>query len=358
LQRELEVLRTQLSHKDKIVTELQRQVNKSDTAQQKTAQALASCQQELKHRQQDCERIRISKQQVERSLQTQQELTQKMESEHKHYVNMLEGKLQQQADKIADLEKANRALQNEKAVLGAAVEARESKLVKLGELQSANQTLRQQVAQQSNLEAKLQESQNKYQKLKQEMQAKSQAEEKCQTELANALTEISELKVCIQRKQEQESSYQSQLDLLQKTNQQLKGERNNYKQKNDSLTKEISRLCRNGHSICTIEKMLADHEALTQEVELLRVQKRKALEDAHKYRTSYEQIKATEQVLGVEQETRQAVERSAELERLLAEMTDYVQAKEMQLDTLKQVNEAMQEEIHNLAKANLRKNEV
>jgi phage regulator Rha-like protein len=120
----------------------------------------------------------------------------------------------------------------------------------------------------------------------------------------------------------------------------------------------MSRLCRSGRTIRDIEKILADHEALVQEADLLRVQKRKALEEAHKYRTSYEQIKTAEEVLGVEQETRRAVERTTELERLLAEMTDYIHAKEMQLETMKEVNQTLQDEIHNLAKANLRKNEV
>jgi chromosome segregation ATPase len=145
---------------------------------------------------------------------------------------------------------------------------------------------------------------------------------------------------------------------LQKKNQQLKGERNNFKQKNDSLSKEISRLCKDGRSIRDIEKIVADHEALLHEVEILRSQKRKALEDAHTYRQAYEQVKAAEELHGTEEDTRRALERSAELERLLSEMTDYVHAKEMQLETLKQVNEALQDEIKNLARASFHKNDV
>ena len=95
---------------------------------------------------------------------------------------------------------------------------------------------------------------------------------------------------------------------------------------------------------------------------MLRVQKRKALEDAHKYRISYEQLKAAEEVaLSIkpdEKETRRLLERTAELERLLAEMTDYVSAKQMQLDTMVEVNQELQKEIHSLAQANLRQDEV
>jgi len=109
-----------------------------------------------------------------------------------------------------------------------------------------------------------------------------------------------------------------------------------------------------------IEKVLADHESLLQETELLRAQKRKALEEAQQYRISYEQNKAVQEMSSGmdDRETRRVLERTKELERLLSEMTDYVSAKEMQLDTMKQVNETLQEEIHNLAQANLRSNEV
>ena len=161
--------------------------------------------------------------------------------------------------------------------------------------------------------------------------------------------------------QEKASTWQSQLDAIQKKNQQLKGERNSYKQKNESLSKEVARLCRGGKNIRDIEKVLADHESLLQETELLRAQKRKALEEAHKYRISYEQAKAAEEALSLkpdERETRRILERTAELERLLAEMTDYVTAKQMQLDTMKAVNEELQREIHSLAQANLRRDEI
>lgn len=105
--------------------------------------------------------------------------------------------------------------------------------------------------------------------------------------------------------------------------------------------------------------MLADHDALAEEVVLLRRQKRKALEEAHLYRTSYEQTKAAQQLANtIDGETRQALERNAELERLLAELTEYIDAKERQLETMRLVNEQLQQEIHGLAKATLNKNEI
>jgi hypothetical protein len=46
------------------------------------------------------------------------------------------------------------------------------------------------------------------------------------------------------------------------------------------------------------------------------------------------------------------------LERIVSELTEYVGAKEMQLETLKQVNAALEKEIHALAQAHMNKNEV
>jgi hypothetical protein len=361
LEREMEILRAQLARKDTIVTELQRQVQSSDAAHQKTRQALSNTRQELKQSQENCEHIQMSKRHVERSMQSQHEATQKLELDHKAALNGLEAQLSKQAEKIAELEKLKRALQNEKAVLGATVEARESKLVKLEELQISNTELSKKIAQQGVLEAQLEESHRKRERLRTEFETQKEAEIECREELEAANATIQIIRKRIQGEQEKASSCQRELEAIQKKNQQLKGERNNYKQKNESLSKEVARLCRGGKNIRDIEKVLADHEALQQETELLRAQKRKALEDAHKYRISYEQAKAADEVLSLkpdERETRRILERTAELERLLSEMTDYVSAKQMQLDTLKEVNEELQTEIHSLAQANLRPDEV
>ena len=361
LGREMEKLRAELARKDKIVTELHRQVQSSEVAHQKTKHALTSNRQKLKQSQEECECIQMSKRHIERSMQSQHEATKKIESNHRAVVNSFEGKLQKKADKIIELEKQNRALQNEKAILGATVEARESKLVKLEELQISNSELSKKVAKQGTIEAQLEESNRKHERLQKEFESRKDAETNCRKELETAKATIETIQKRIRGEKEKASSCQSQLETIQKKNQQLKGERNSYKQKNESLSKEVARLCRGGKNIRDIEKVLSDHESLLQETELLRAQKRKALEDAHKYRTSFEQAKAAEELLSLnpdEKETRRILERTAELERLLSEMTDYVSAKQMQLDTMKEINEELQREIHSLAQANLRRDEV
>ncbi len=361
LERETAMLRATLARRDQIISDLALKAKGAEDALQKTRRVLANTRQELKQSQEDCERIQISKRHVERSMQMEYEATQTLEANHKSVVTELESKLSKQADKIADLEKQNRSLQNEKAVLGATVEARESKLVKLEELQISNSELSKKVAQQGVLETQLEESHKKHERLQAALEDGKKTEAECKKELGVAKKKLELIQKRMKGDQEKASTWQSQMDAIQKKNQLLKGERNSYKQKNESLSKEVARLCRGGKNIRDIEKVLADHESLVQETELLRAQKRKALEEAHKYRISYEQAKAAEEALALkpdERETRRILERTAELERLLAEMTDYVTAKQMQLDTLKEVNEELQREIHSLARANLRNDEI
>ena len=358
LKKELDLVREKLARKDKVVSELQRQITKSDNSYNQIKQALHSCQDDLEksksENQQLSKALKITENVVEaheaKSVQTKKEYSKK--------VSVLDGRISKQANEIVELEKANKVLQNEKAVLGAAVEARESKLVKMKQLQASFDDMTEQMKRQDALKLELEETKRRFEDAEKEIKKMEDAERQCRSDLKEAVAAVDELKAKIKGKEEKAASSLAKLEPLQKMNQQLKAERNSFKQKNDSLSKEISKLCRNGRTFTEIERTMANHQSLLQEVEMLRKQKRKALEDAHEYRTRYEQLKVAQEMAGMDNETRAALERNAELERLLAEMTEYVNAKEMQVDTLKQVNEHLQMEIHSLAQANLSKNEV
>ena len=61
--------------------------------------------------------------------------------------------------------------------------------------------------------------------------------------------------------------------------------------------------------------------------------------------------------MGVEKQSfNDGGQRTAELERILAELTEYVSAKEMQLETCQQVNEALQQELARNSAAQMSKN--
>jgi chromosome segregation ATPase len=351
MEEEMQFLRAKLTRKDKVVSELQRQITRSDTVFQKTKQSLSTTQQELKQCKQEGAHEILS-------LKTAQANVIRLQGEQSMRMSTFETKILTQTEKITELEKANRNLQNEKAVLAAAVEARDSKLGKMGELQGSFEKLSEQVAQTDVLRMELFNSNQKYADVQKELERVSLFEKQLQQDLDQTKASGEKLTTRLDEEELKTVSSQEQLASLQKKNQLLKAERNNFKQKNDSLSKEISKLCRNGRTIKEIEKMIGDHEARAHEVEELRKQKRKALEDVHMYRTSYEQSKVAQQLAGVDYETRKALERNAEMERLLLDLTEYVTAQEMQVETLKQVNEALQAEIHSLAQASLNKNEV
>ena len=358
LERELEFMRGKLARKDKVVGELQRQITQSDAAHEKTRTALGRCQQELQQSRVEREALSQSLQKVEGYTKSHEARMLRLEGDHARKVAALESRIDSQNSKIADLEKANRSLQNEKAVLQAAIEARESKLTRMAELQSSFDELSSKMAQHNALRSELEAANQRYQDIQQDLQKVEAVEKECRAELASARTSMEELTKRMEQERDTTASCRSQFDTLQKKIQLLKGERNSFKQKNESLSKEVARLCKNGRSIKDIEKILADHQLLLEEMEALRQQKRKALEDAHQYRTSYQRSRAAHELAGTDGETRAALERTAELERLLAELTEYVTAKEMQLETMKQVNKQLQQEIHSLAQANLDKNEV
>jgi hypothetical protein len=154
------------------------------------------------------------------------------------------------------------------------------------------------------------------------------------------------------------SAIKSEIEVQQMKIQKLIAERNSYKQKGDSLSKEIGLVCRNGRTIRDVEKILVDDIPRRELVKLLREQKRKALEDLQHCRTAFDQSRTAQNLSRMDHDTTKVLERNVQLEHLLSELTEYLSAKEMQLETFKQVNDALQTEIRDLAKANMSKNDI
>jgi hypothetical protein len=105
-----------------------------------------------------------------------------------------------------------------------------------------------------------------------------------------------------------------------------------------------------------VEIVVADNEARRQEIVLLRDQKRKALEEMQYCRAACEQSRAAQKMAGLDNDMAKVLEQNLELERLLSELTKYVSAKEMQLETLKQVNDALKSELGSITKGRMTRN--
>jgi hypothetical protein len=292
--------------------------------------------------------------------------------------------LDPQCEKVKELEKVVKTMQNDKAVLQAGIDARESKLTKMAELQVTCDSFQTKATKSDLLQSRLDESKRRYQDLEQDM-SKAQTlmdEGMCQLDTKTAL--ISELQIRLTKEEHKSQSCRLELEAQQLGLSKLKAERNSYKQKGDSLAKEIAKVCRsNGReqqqrTINDVCKILAEDASRRQEVLLLREQKRKALEELEQCRIQYNvqaQVAAADAAAAAVSENNvrkmpanllspfkksdeqlKLMKRNVELERLLTELSEYVAAKEMQLGTLKQVNETLQMELSKQAALCMSKN--
>ena len=358
LELELERLRAKLARKDKVVSELQRQITTSDEALLKTEHLLRSKESELQQSQADHQTTRLALADAEKQIQASETYRRNEVANLQTRNETLQSEMQVQNNMIAALEKSKRTLQNEKDVLTAAVEARDSKLVRMSDLQASFDEASVKLAQEKEFQKELDESNKRLVDARAEVERIRQSKTECQQELAKAQSQIQALEKQLQLEKAKTASHQSELEKEQMKIQKLKAERNSYKQKGDSLAKEMNRICRHGRTVREVEKVLADDVTRREEVALLREQKHKALEQVEYFRTAYEQSLSVQKMAGLDHDSGKLLERNAELERLLSELTEYLNAKEMQLQTMKQVNDAMQLEIRDLAKASMSKNEI
>jgi hypothetical protein len=356
LEKENALLRGKLERKNKVVAELQRQVALSDSAASKAEQLVKDAEKAIHERDSEKQSILQSLRQAEKKADTLEDLVRVTKHEHEQKVATLERKLNDQSEVVLRLEKKIRTLENEKAVLSAGIDVRESKLSRMDELQQSYSEMSNRIQSEEVLRVEIEDAKRRNNDVLSELESSRKALSKCNIQLDKSSERLTELQRELELEREKTLVCHSEVEQLQLRIQKLIAERNNYKQKGDSLSKEMSRVCRNGRSVRDVEKIIADEASRRQEVELLREQKRRALEDLEHYRTSYEQSRAAQQLAGLDSDTASVLERNVELERLLSELTEYVSAKEMQLETLMQVNEAIQSEMRELAKSTMNKN--
>jgi len=358
LEQELKELKSKFERKNKVCSELQRQLGQTGKDLSKSQQRVAYCEHSLNKQSVEKQNLQQSLRLAEKRVSSYEEAQRKLKIDYENKAEVAASTMSAQSLKIAELKKTVRNLQNEKAVLSAAVEARESKLGKMEALQRSFDKLSVKIAENESLREQIEEGSKRYKSMCVELEAAKELDKKRAEELEKTRSQVKELTQRLEEEQAKSNSHHTEHGALQVKIQKLISERNSYKQKGDSLSKEIGRVCRNGRTVRDVEKIIADDASRQQEVELLRDQKRKALDDLEHYRTAYEQLRAAQDMAGVDQDASKVLERIAELERLLSDLTEYVSAKEMQLDTYKQVNEALQSEIRDLAKVNMSKNDV
>ena len=187
-----------------------------------------------------------------------------------------------------------------------------------------------------------------FQQIKLELIQKEASEKETKAELVDANAEVESLKKQLAAEKKKSKKYQLDFEQSRMKCNKFKGERNTLKQKSATLAKEISRICRDGRTISDIVEIMDSEKARKMEVEILKQQKRKAEETLEVYRNSFEMSLRAHENANVTKDAILALEQKAELERVVSHLTQYVNAKEMQLETMKAVNQTLTEEIQSL----------
>ena len=119
----------------------------------------------------------------------------------------------------------------------------------------------------------------------------------------------------------------------------LQTECNKYKKRSESLSKELNRVCRNGRSLQDVERILANQDAMSTEISILKDQKSAALRDLEKAQSYCNELIASQSNEGcLDLDAMRALQQKSELERIISSLTETLDAKEMQLNSLKEVN--------------------
>lgn len=260
--------------------------------------------------------------------------------------------------KIGELLRAVKSLENEKAVLSAAVEARESKITKISSQLDEMHQLRKMAQDGEKAQHELNTTKQQYGNLRTEFDEMKSTKESLSEELKEAKRRIGSLESNIEEEKKSLNAIKLEASKVKSQFQKTRGERNTYKQKADSLVKEMSRICRNGKGIDDIEKIMDQHEILITEAVQLRSEKKKAINEAQQSRTDYEEYVKAQILSGEDSQSVTIMKRNMELERIVTEMTEYLNAKQMQLESVQDANRALTEELHLMADKYRQQNDI
>jgi len=323
---------------------------------------------------------------TEKRIDTFESTIVRLKNDHSERLMTMDNKISTQQSQISKQQKVIKSLQNEKAVLYAKVEVKDSKLIdhvekiKFWGKETANQ--KEKILGLDGTIAHLRkEMEKKDLDLKGFMQLKEDAvvmnktivelkEDKsiglkAQQELDVLMgkhveltetyqkqeNEISQLNSLFQEGEEKIKTLQSTvttydtiISRLKQHNHNLQIQRNNLRCKSDSLSKEIGRICRNGKSIQEIEQILREHDILKSELSRLRSDHKTLQAELNKLTAAHDDVLSASTRAGIDGDTIIALQRTAELERVVTDLTEYVGAKDMQLETLKEINRTLTEE--------------
>jgi hypothetical protein len=233
-----------------------------------------------------------------------------------------------------------------------------TKLEKMLGIQCAIHELSFKLEKSARLRSELIDLSRNREKLLEGLESISDSEDGKKIDIESVLQKMEEVSHNISEESARRRHYETKMDVMQKQVLALKSERNYYKQKAESLTKEVNHIYKRGHTLQDIETILKNQECQKIEIDVLKAEKQKALQDFNHYRQSYQQQLIAMLHTDMDGSTVKILERNAELERIVEELHEYVHAKEMQLQTMKEVNEVLTRDLKELAQIGMKKNEI
>ncbi|KAL3826517.1 hypothetical protein ACHAXA_004354 [Cyclostephanos tholiformis] len=291
-----------------------------------------------------------------RKIEVDLELSRDAERHLKSSIQKLESHAAVQARTIEDLNQAHtdavmvhertvKALKNEKAVLQAAIDARDGKIdgltTQLSELEkrSSLQTVQVSI---EDLKSDLCQAHERYSLAERTIAIMKEKEMMLHLDLATAKETASKHESrCIE--------LNSTLSKCESDCKKLKMERNSLRQRAEGLSKEMLRMSKNNSESVendklkrAIQELGREQINLMEQIEVVKTERNDALEKlqaayiAHRQSIRFRRSQSTEEINGSS-----VLDRIDELESVIASMTDYLSAKDMQIETLKQVNEAI-----------------
>lgn len=281
--------------------------------------------------------------------------------------------------KINEQERTIKSLTNEKAVMSASIEMRDRKLSaqseQIGDLKTNLADALRQIEEMRKNEAEQIKATREAEREKEDLETAAviaemkREEAQFQQELKAAQSIIEELNQKYASTKDSATKSKDELERIRTESKKLKMERNTFKNKADSLTKELSKLqiklARKPPSApaqssnesneaeiktlaSTIKQLQLRNSQLQDEVTSLRSEKRDMQEELRATRMAHEQSAkylTAQQPITPNRDAQRAFQKYEELENIISNLTDDLDAKKMQIHTLKLINETLLKEI-------------
>ncbi|KAL7494339.1 hypothetical protein ACHAWT_003096 [Skeletonema menzelii] len=277
-----------------------------------------------------------------------------LEERNKKIDNLVAGN----RDKALEHDKAVKALNNELSVCKAAIEARDSKVEALKEsMTELNAKLAAQAKELSAVESlrnDLTQSKTQSSTAVQVIEKMKKEESEFQNELKEAKGIVDELSKKYNAAKASAAKSNTEADKIKADYRRLKMERNSLKTKAESLQKEMNQIAKNSKNNQVdseafdklrheLQQLRLEHIELQRDLDTERTEKRDLRAELNASRLAHQNPIINYQPT-VETDGSPRIE---ELERIISEMTEYSSAQALQIETLRQVNAALTEDISN-----------